>query len=294
MEKFRGWKLKKKRIVVISSLVVLVGLIFLLAFTVFSLKTVEIDFRTSKQYISATNKEIVKSGDFDMGKSVLVHDKKQYIENLESFDPYIKVINIETKFPSTFVVHIAERQEVYAVPFQYGHYICDEELRVLRISYSYTSSTDNAILLIQEGVNVEDNLKEGDYIQNMRDPAIYSALYGQNRPLGEQQELIEKIVLSTEYDSRIKKNQTVTTLKYYSGQTFKIINDSYGLKYKTKLMNDVYAQLFDFVGKTITDSEDNEILLTEENLKDCIVIINNYYNYKQHKESECWFDLIIK
>lgn len=228
-----------------------------------------------------------------MGGSVLIHGKNKYIKNLENYNPYIKVINIETVFPSSFVVHLAERQEVYAIEFEGGHYICDEELRVLRIDNNYTSSTGNAMLLAQEGVLVKDNYNEGDYIKNMRKPEIYSIMYGANRPLGEQQAMIESISLTTEYDSVVKKDQQITTLKYFSGQTFKIINDSYGLEYKVKLMNDVYAQLYNFIGKTITDRNKNEILLTEDNLKDCTVIINNYYNYKQYKESDCWFDIII-
>lgn len=227
-----------------------------------------------------------------MGKTTLIHGKKQYIKKLENFDPYIKVINIETKFPCSFVVHLAERQEVYAIEFEYGHYICDEELRILRISYTYQNKQDNAMLLSFEGIDVKDNLVEGEYI-DLTIPNIYSTLYGINHPLGEQQALIESITISTEYDKVVKKNQSVTKLKYFSGQTFKIINDSYGLEYKVKMMNDVYSQLFNFIGKTITDSEKNQIVLTQENLKNCTIIINNYYNYNIYTEKDCYFDIII-
>lgn len=227
-----------------------------------------------------------------MGRTTIIHGKKGYIKNLENFNPYIKVINIETKFPSSFVVHLAERQEVYAIEFENGHYICDEELRILRISYTYSNKQDNAILLSFEGVDIKDNLVEGEYI-NINLPNIYSTLFGLNRPLGEQQYLIESITISNEYDSVIKNNQSVATLKYFSGQTFKIINTSYGLEFKIKMMNDVYSQLFNFIGKTITDSNKNQILLTEENLKNCTVIINNYYNYTKYTEKDCYFDIII-
>lgn len=282
----------KKKWIVISILLFLVGLIFLLAFTVFSLKSITLDFRTSTSNITATDEEIIESANFKMGKTTLIHGKKGYIKNLENFNPYIKVINIETKFPSSFVVHLAERQEVYAIKFEYGYYICDEELRILRISYTYSNKQDNAILLSFEGVDIKDNLDEGEYI-NVNMPNIYSTLFGLNRPLGEQQYLIESITISNEYDSVIKNNQSVATLKYFSGQTFKIINTSYGLEFKIKMMNDVYSQLFNFIGKTITDSNKNQILLTEENLKNCTVIINNYYNYTKYTEKDCYFDIII-
>ena len=285
--------MKKKWIITISSLIALAGLIVLLAFTVFSLKKVTLDFRTSTSYITATHEEIIESAEFKMGKSVLIHSKREYKNKIESFDPYLKVINIETVFPSSFVVHLAERQEVYAIPFEYGHYICDEDLRVLRISYTYQNTDKNAILLNYEGVEIKNDYVESEYI-NLRKPSIYSAMYGLNRPLGEQKSLIENVTLSTEYDSVIKRNQTVTTLKYYSGQTFKIINDSFGLEYKTKLMNDVYAQLYTFIGKTITDQNKNQILLTEDNLKDCTVLISNYYDYTTYSEKDCYFNIIIK
>lgn len=274
-------------------MVLLVGLIVLLAFTLFSLKKVTIDFRTSTTNITATNEEIIQVAEFDMGSSVLIHGKKDYKKKIENFDPYIKVINIETVFPSTFVVHLSERQEVYAVPFKYGHYICDEELRVLRISYTFSNSQENAILLTQEGIEVKNNIKEGEYIKNIKLSSVYSTLYGLNRPLGEQKALIESITISTEYDKIIKRNQKITTIKYYSGQTFKIINDSYGLKYKLKLMNDVYAQLYTYIGKTIKDGE-QQIVLTQENLKDCTIIINNYYDYTSYTERDCYFDIKVK
>lgn len=228
-----------------------------------------------------------------MGRTTIIHGKKGYIKNLENFDPYIKVINIETKFPSSFVVHLRERQEVYAIEFDNGHYICDEELRVLRISDAYSPSQDNAILLNFEGIEIKGDLVAGEYI-DLTIPEIYSSLYSLNRPLGEQKAMIESITFSTEYDNIVKKDQHISTLKFYSGQTFKIINDSYGLSYKLKLMNDVYCQLYDFVGKTITDSDKNQILLTEENIKDCTIIINNYYNYTKYSEKDCYFDIIIK
>ena len=281
--------MKKKKVIVLSSLVGLIGLIVLLAFTLFALKDVSLDFRTSKQYITCTDEEIIESAGFKMGGSVLIHGKKEYKERIENFNPYLKVVNIETVFPSSFVVHLAERQEVYAISFDDGHYICDEELRVLRIAYDYQNTQESPILLAENGIDIEEGYKVGEYVK-MRSPAIYSVLYGLNRPLGEQKALIESVTFSVEYDSAIKQNQNITTLKYFSGQTFKIINDEFGFKYKVKMMNDVYSQLFSFIGKTIIVDE-QEVLLTEDNLKNCIIIINNYYDNTKYTEKDCWFDI---
>ena len=52
--------------------------------------------------LTATDEEIIESGEFSYGSSVFFHGKKKYEERLESKYPYLKVINIETVFPSRF------------------------------------------------------------------------------------------------------------------------------------------------------------------------------------------------
>lgn len=282
--------MKKKLIVSISAVVAFVGLIILLSFTVFSLKSVEIDFRTSHVNITATKEEIVDEADFKMGGSVFFHGKKGYEKKIENLSPYIKVVNIETVFPSKFVVHLAERQEVYAVPFDEGVYICDEEFRVLKIEHSFESTPSNAILLNLASPCTENEVHSGEYL-DLEMPPIYQALYENNRTLAEQSELIRSISLSNEINKVTKKQQTVATLALYGGQSVRLVNTDYGLVYKCKLMLEVYSQLFSYIGKTLK-TEQGEVVLTADHLKTCTIEINNFL-HPNKSEKDCYFDIFL-
>lgn len=289
-EILKGLKLKKKAIVAISVLVFVVGLMFLLSFTVFSLKTVEVDFRTSHSQITATKEEIVESAGFAKGGSVFFHGKKEYKKKIEDFNPYIKVVNIETVFPSKFVVHISERQQIYAIPFEEGHYICDEELRVLEIQENFESTSSNAIL-IEPISPVKNNFKVGEYIKNVDIPKIYQAFFENNRTLAQQTELVKSVRVTSEFSAVLNKQQTVATFKLFSGQTVRVVDTEKGLTSKIKLLIDVHSQLFEFIGKTLTTPE-GDVVLTEEHLKTCTIEINSYL-HPSHGKDECYFDIIL-
>ena len=167
-------KKTKKIIISLTTILFFVGILIVLSFTVFSLKKVELNFKTSHSQISVTEEEIVDGGDFGYGQSVFFHNKKQYIEKIESIDPYIQVINIETVFPSTFVVHIAQRQEVYSIKIADKYFIVDQNLKILKIESDFVSSQSNSMLL--EGIEIlEKDYKVGDYIESNNYLDTYSA-----------------------------------------------------------------------------------------------------------------------
>lgn len=282
--------MKKKVIVAVSSFVFLVGLIILLSFTVFSLKSVEIDFRTSHAKITATEEEIVDAGEFKMGASVFFHGKNEYEEKIEKLSPYIKVVNIETVFPSKFVVHLVERQEVYAIAFENGHYICDEEFRILDIDLAFDSTQSNAMLLNLASPLTQKDLHIGEFLK-VDNPKIYETFFENNRTLGEQTEMIKSITISSEENKTTKKHQTVATLSLFSGQTVRLVNTSYGLTYKVKLFIEVYSQLFNYIGKTLNTAS-GEVVLTEQHLKTCTIEINNFL-HPDKGEKDCYFDIFL-
>lgn len=364
-------KKAKKIIIALSGVLSILILLIILCFTAFSLKTVKIDFRTSLENITVSEKEILESGKFKKGGSVFFHGKNGYKKNLENFNPYIKVVNIETVFPSTFVVHLVERQEVFAIAFEGGHYICDEELRVLRICLNENNdnetndnnssgnknnenttddenatenekATDNGnvtvieieIKIENENINdsetkndnetndetleeneeaekrdeyintpqspilfepLEEIKKEyqvGQYIVECQPSQIYNYLYENNRKLGEQKAMIESVKLTKDFDKESKKEGLTTTLKFFSGQTFKILNCDYGMKYKVGMMLSVFSQLYDFIGKGITQ-DGKVIVLTEENLKNCTILVSNYYDTTKYGEKDCYFKIVV-
>ena len=268
----------------------MIVLVVILSFTLFSLRTIELDFRTNKTYITETDQEIIESGEIKMGGSVFFRSKNKYIEKIESKNPYIKVVNIETVFPSKFVIHVAERQEIFAVENNDQFYITDDEFKVLRITDSYASTQDNAMLL--EGLQVADeNYAVGQFMDVSGYQPIYDALFENNRSLNEQITLIESINLTEIYDDVLNENQSAIELEFFNGQTYIIYNSTYGLTYKVELMLDVFSQIYTYIGQTIkVNGED--VVLTEDNLKTATIVIKNYYDYREHGQEDCYFDII--
>ncbi len=273
----------------ISSLVIVLGLVLILCFTLFSLKSVEIDWRTSHSHITATHEEILKASGIKKGGSVFFQSKKKYIKKIEAIDPYIDVINIETTFPSSFVIHIAERQEVYALAFEGGAYICDEDFRVLRVAENFESESQNPISLSLPQP-APSEIEIGEYL-DVDLPPLYQALFENNRTLGEQCELIRSVALSKQTNSMTGKEEKVLTLSLFSGQTVKLVNADRGLVAKVKLMLDVFSQMWGYIGKSIT-TPDGEVELTAENLKTCTIEIHSYLS-PSRGENECYFNIFV-
>lgn len=282
--------MKKAWIVVSSIIVAVVGLIVLLAFTLFSLRTVEVDFRTSRLRLTATESEIIESADIRLGSSVFFRNKNKMAERIEVAHPYAKVINIETVFPSKLVVHIAEREELYALAFDGGHYICDNELKVLRIDDNFSSVAGGAILL--SGIDLPSGMSPGQKIDAPL-PALAEAMQENNCRAGDMRSMIKSMAVKDIFDENINMSQRGIELEFYSGQTFVIYNCDYGLRYKTRLMNEVYAQLYTYIGKQIV-VDGQPLTLTAENIATATVEIKNYYDYREHDEKDCYFDILPK
>lgn len=285
---------KKKKIIVISSSVIggMIALIILLSFTLFAVRNIDVDFKSSRMNFTATNEEIVEASGIKNGGTVLFQNKEEYISNLEKNYPYIKVVNIETIFPSKLVIHVVERSEIYAFKFGEKYLICDNELKVLKIVDEFDSDRDNPIFV--KGVTIENKeYAPSDFLKIRNFVDVYAKLYENNRILSEQQSIIKEIEFVMERDDVYKKDTLSAKLTLFNGQTFKIKNCEKGLLGKMRLFVDVFSQEFDFIGKTITTKDGVEVVLTEDDLISSTIEINNYYDFTQHEENECYFDIIL-
>ena len=280
-------KKTKKILISLSSVVLLAAILVTLAFTVFSLKTVKIDWRTSHANVTLSDQQLIDGGQFSFGSSVFFHSKKGYQEKIESLSPYLDVVNIETVFPSTFVIHLAQRQEVYAFSSGQQTLICDQNLRILRLEQDFSSTQDNAMLV--QGFSFEESsYQPGQYLEIENFIDVYSSLFECNRTLSQQQALIKSIQFVQEYDQNIKETQTTAVLQLFGGQSVQIKNASYGLKYKLDMFLQVYSNLYSLIGQEIGSGG----VWTKEILDGCTIIVNNYYNFSEHNESECYFNIV--
>ena len=286
--------LKKKKTMIISSSIIVgvLALIILLSFTVFVVKNVRVDIRSSTQNFTVSEEEIIESSGIKNNSCVFFQKKSKNISKLEKKYPYIKVVNIETAFPSKIILHIVERSEVYCFEYKGKFLICDNELKVLRIEDEFSSEQDNAILV--KGVDiVEKQYAPADFLKVKNFADIYEKLYRYNRNLSEQCSIIKEIEFEMENDPGYKKNTLTANLTLFNGQLFKIKNCDRALSEKTKLFIDVYSQEFTYIGKTITTANEEEVVLTEENLLSATIQINNYYDLRNHKETDCNFNIIL-
>lgn len=280
-------KKTKKILISLSSVVLLAAILVTLAFTVFSLKTVKIDWRTSHANVTLSDQQLIDGGQFSFGSSVFFHSKKGYQEKIESLSPYLDVVNIETVFPSTFVIHLAQRQEVYAFSSGQQTLICDQNLRILRLEQDFSSTQDNAMLV--QGLSFKEiSYQPGQYLEIENFIDVYSSLFECNRTLSQQQALIKSIQFVQEYDENIKETQTTAVLQLFGGQSVQIKNASYGLKYKLDMFLQVYSNLYSLIGQEIASGG----VWTKEILDGCTIIVNNYYNFSEHNESECYFNIV--
>ena len=126
---------KRKRIIILSSVLLAVVLIVILSSTLFALSSVGVEYRTTTAYLNLySTEEIVKAGDFKIGKNIFFVDFDESIEKIEKKFPYVKVVNVERKFPDMAIVHISERVPV--VRYYRSALECvvlDNELKILNV-----------------------------------------------------------------------------------------------------------------------------------------------------------------
>ena len=284
---------KKKRNIIIlcSVLVAVIVLLVTLSLTTFSLHSVKVDFRTSTENLTATEEEIINAGDFSKG-CVFFYNKNKAKDKIEKQYPYIKIINIETIFPNSFVIHVAERGEVFVVKKDGQAIYLDENLKVLKVAEEeFVSDQSNPILLT--GVEVSEGVKAGDYVTSKTYADTYSAFLQSNLNLGMQKEIFKEIEFKKERDENAKEDYLNAYITLFSGQTIKILDANYGLKYKANMAYKVYSSLYTFIGKEYTLTSGDKVTLTKDMLDSVTINVQSYYDRTHHKESETYFVLEI-
>lgn len=281
---------KKGWIITGVILIVLIAVIAILSFTLFSLKSVSVDFRTSMEGLSISSEEIIEAGQFN-NTSVFFQKKSKNKENIEKTYPYIKVINIETVFPSSFVVHVAVRQEVYAIEQNEKVFYLDETLKVLKEVDDFLLSQDKPILL--QGLEIDGEIEVGQTLKVAGFVDLYSSLFASNLDLGAQKTMIEKINFSKEYDSNLKMQQDIATIYMFNGQQYRIVDTSYGLEYKINRLKQIYSNFYNFIGKEVALENGEKKVLSEDDVKSAKFSILSYYDRLSHGENETYFTISI-
>lgn len=278
--------MNKKLVISLSVVFGIFAVVLILLWTLFGLSSVTVKFHSTTKNLSVTEQEIIKVGDFRMHACVLFESKNRSIRKIEEYTSvdkrfaYVRVLNIETVFPNKFVIHIAERETLFAVEHSGQVYICDRDLRVLEILTSYESREDNAILL--QGLTIKnDKISVGDFL-NVEEEEIkkfYSAMQRNNRSFAEQISYFKSAILSTSNDELTGEKYFDLTLKTFSDDKFLIKNINFALDEKVQKMfaiqSAVYNQNVDADGN-ILDKDGNVIYLSKTENGEYIAYNNEY------------------
>ena len=119
----------KRLLIILCSIVGAIVLCFILSFTLFGLKSVELHFKNETTIFASSEQKqaVISSGDFAFSMPIFSANKTEITKKLEKENSYLEVVNIETVFPNKLVVHCAEREELFAIKTGENlYYICDE------------------------------------------------------------------------------------------------------------------------------------------------------------------------
>lgn len=325
--------MSKKAIIITSVCVGVVAVVLILFWTLFALSSVTVEFHTTTKNLTLSEEEIVEAGDFSYGASVLFDGKNKYVERLnkkagedEKF-AYLKVVNIETVFPNRYIIHVAEREEVFAIQTGNEVLILDDDLRVLRKESladgeSYISSKENAIELKNLTIH-NDEINVGDFLEVEQTGVLefYNAFLANNRTLAEQKGFVKEILLGVNHVDITEMDYVSATILTHSGREFVINNIDFALANKIQLMFALDSALYNQIngegyvvdgnGEIVHDNvldENGNLMLddngeplkgeawTYERLQNSYVLIDNFIlnDYQEVSESDIYYNLVAK
>jgi hypothetical protein len=122
-----------------------------------------VDVSVNSTALVNSNEEIVEKTENRLknynGKNLVFVNEAKLIEEIESESPYIKVIDVEKKFPNKISVTVEERKECYSVAVDGSYYILDSEF------YCVAKRNEN-VSNVEGAKNVNINLNVSDYSVN--------------------------------------------------------------------------------------------------------------------------------
>lgn len=325
--------MSKKAIIITSVCVGVVAVVLILFWTLFALSSVTVEFHTTTKNLTLSEEEIVEAGDFSYGACVLFDGKNKYVERLnkkagedEKF-AYLEVVNIETVFPNRYIIHVAEREEVFAIQTGNEVLILDDDLRVLSKESladgeSYISSKQNAIELKNLTI-LNDEINVGDFLEVEQTGVLefYNAFLANNRTLAEQKGFVKEILLGVNHVDITEMDYVSATILTHSGREFVINNIDFALANKIQLMFALDSALYNQIngegyvvdgnGEIVHDNvldENGNLMLddngeplkgeawTYERLQNSYVLIDNFIlnDYQEVSESDIYYNLVAK
>ncbi len=252
---------------------VVIVTVVILSFTLFTVQTISIDFRTSitKQY---NGERIVKSANIKKGQNIFFLKKNKFASNVEKAFPYLEVINIETLFPSKLVIHLRERQSLYALKDGDEYLLIDSQQKVLEKTSNLSNEEPRAIV-----VNEQASAEEGELLNNLFLTELYEGFLLNGKTREDELAIIKQIDYFESENEIYHNMEKGLMLTLQSGRKVFLHNAAYGLAYKISKLFSVLESL-----STLAPNFDDEVLQNAE------IHINNYIG-SDHTEKDTYFAL---
>ena len=235
--------MRKKRLIILCSILSVIAVLIVLASTVFMLSSVKVNFLESgMQVLSELDaQQIVKSGKFKYGSNILFSDFEKQMARIEKAHPFAKVHKVERKFPNKAIVHISERSPACHVKQNGNVYVLDSEFKVLLVVYQEnfnsgnTQIPSNALNTPQlVGVTLSEGISSGDFEDNAVAMAIIKSIQNSLEKISHSILDLSKIDISQD-----KNNQLMLNLHVGENQlTLQVVGDT---SLQTKLTNGFFT-----------------------------------------------------
>jgi len=204
--------MKSKKILIwLCSIVGCLCLIITLCFTLFKVRNVSFNFKNETTLFQSDlkQKEMIESAEINYSIPVFAVNKKQIIKNLESKNHYLKVINIETRFPNKLVLHCIEREEMYCIKSDEMYFICDSEFKILSKTKTVSTQQGHAINLTGTKI-VDSSLQAGEFL---------SFLNGEQELLGLINQFLANNRQASDVKAMFKQIDFYYDINYYTKKT---------------------------------------------------------------------------
>ena len=158
-------KTKTSVLTVVLVLMAFIVAIVVLCSTVFCVSSIKVVWHTSTIALTGQDDNMIQKSGLTTGQSVFLVGKDESVQKLESSYPYVKVLGIETVFPSTLNIHLQEREILYVIQISSSSYaFVDQDFKVLEIKNGYEDREQF----------LEFCLKD-NYLRNLYDEKVYPA-----------------------------------------------------------------------------------------------------------------------
>ncbi|MBE7082823.1 MAG: FtsQ-type POTRA domain-containing protein [Clostridiales bacterium] len=235
--------MKHKRLIITLSIVLSLALLLtILSFTLFKVDSVQLHFKNQTVMFAeqTTQTQIINNIQTNYKKPAFAVSKTQIINELETKNPYLQVVNIEIGFPNKLIIHCAEREELFYIATEDEmYYICDSEFKILDKTGSPDFSQENAILL--NNVKIANNsaqkgeflnFEEGDQVlKNIGD-----AIMANNKTFADAKAMFKQLKLTYETNYYTCLVEPVLTFTTYDNFDIKVCNVNQFLNQKINIM----------------------------------------------------------